>query len=793
MGWHELQRCWQTAQQLIDADGIFFNGKKPQAGNLSLADPIPLVIGKDEWPQIERAIVQRATLLNHIVADAYKERRLLHEGCVPPALIFANPQFLRPCDGTVAPAGVALQSYSADLARSPDGRWWVLADYTQAPSGIGYILANRLVSTRALSRAFSHYRVRQLARFFDMKRDALLRLARTRHENPRVVLMTSGQHNETHIEYSFLAGRWGFPLVSGADLTVRDGHVYLKTLSGLEPVGAMVRGLDDSFCDPLELRSKSLLGVPGLVQAVRNGTVVVDNALGSGLGESSAFLAFLPGLCRHLLGQDLLLPSVATWWCGQSGPRRYVLEHLDELVIKAAFPGTDMPTSFPQSLDRKAREELARAIEAAPDRFVAQEQVALSTAPVLAEDGIVPSHIVLRVFAAWDGESYQVLPGGLTRVSAAGGSAFACSQSSGTKDTWVLGEIPATTEAPLSAELSLDVQPIRVSLPSGVAENLYWLGRYTERIESRARLVRALLPALRAEEDVGHSPSLDAVLHILSRLGYLPPEIYSASLAEQLWGIQRLLSSMVYDRTRTSVIGWNLEQLQRVARQLKECLSPDTWRVLQQVESDFSRSLPADPNQRNLALMNLLDTAIITLSAFAGLVMENMTRGEGWRFLEIGRRLERTLQLAELLRCCIAEAPAESESDLRILLHVADSSITYRNRYFSLLRTDHVLELLLTDESNPRSVSFQLAALGEHIQNLPKPGEGGAGIEPDLIGRTLTAIREVRVKDLCRLSEGSLEALAHLLRQLTMDMYGLSDALTARYVRHVVPPVMSVS
>jgi uncharacterized circularly permuted ATP-grasp superfamily protein len=416
MGFRQLSSRWRTGQQLIQANGITYNVYGDPQGKERpwLMDPIPLVIGQDEWALIERSIIQRATLLNSVLADLYGPQKLVHGGHIPGAMLYANPNFLRPCYGVKPPQGVYIHSYAADLARSPDGKWWVIADRTQAPSGVGYALENRLVSARTLPSVFNLCPVRQLNQFFEVQRDALLKLAPhsvvNPRRNPRVVLLTPGPHNETYFEHSFLARHWGFPLVEGADLIARDNQVYLKTLAGLEPVDLILRRVDDGFCDPLELRGESVLGVPGLLQAVRAGNVVIANALGSGLLETPAHMAFLPGLCRELLGEALRMPSVATWWCGQAAPLRYVLDHLKEVVIKPAFPRFGKKVEFPAMLDKAGRADLARRIQANPGQYVAQEQVALSTAPVRTEYGIAPRHVVVRVFAAWDGESYRCCP-----------------------------------------------------------------------------------------------------------------------------------------------------------------------------------------------------------------------------------------------------------------------------------------------------------------------------------------------------------------------------------------------
>jgi len=747
-------------------------------------DPIPLVLDEREWTQIESAVVQRATLINALLADFYGPQRVLRDKQLPPALLLANPRFLRPCHGIEPVGGVFLYSYAVDMARGPDGQWRVTSDRTQAPSGMGYTLENRLVSARSLSAVFNTCRLRQLALFYDARRDALLSLAAMQQGNPLIVLLTPGPHSETYFEHSFLAGHWGFPLVEGADLTVRDSRVYLKTLTGLEPVDVIIRRLDDVYCDPIELRADSLLGVPGLVHAVRAGNVAIDNALGSGVPESPGILSYLSVLCRHLLGEELRMPSVDTWWCGAEESRRYVQEHLDELLIRPTFPSSYRQIQLPSAMDSASRAELAEKIAARPELYTAQQQVPLSTTPVYSDGALEPRHTVLRVFAAWNGSSYIVLPGGLTRVSREPHApAISLHSGGGTKDTWVSGLSgePITASRPVFKAIA--AHPSWTNLPSRVADNLFWLGRYAERLEGNARLMRALLPALSGEEDFGRTASLETVVRLLIGLEHLPPEVARASLGEQLWQVQRLLSYMVRDESRPTGLGWNLKQLRRVALSLRERLSVDTWRVLQQIERDFSESIPSLPGQAYVAETSLLDSTIVTLSAFVGLVMENTTRGHGWHFLEIGRRLERTGHMSELLQAGVAEAPEDIEPYLRILLFVADSSITYRTRYLTALRTDLVLDLLLADESNPRSVGFQLTSLLDHLESLPSHDQAASSKERSLITDALASLRFTPMEELAQLNgNGQRSTLSALLHKVRESMYELSGAMSAHYL-----------
>jgi len=798
MGMRQLNRRWHSGQQLIQSEGITYNPSTVTEGSEYTwpMDPIPLALDQREWSGIEAAVAQRATLLNSILSDLYGSQRLLHERLVPSALVFANPNFLRPSVGLQPSGGVHLHTYAVDIARSPDGRWWVLADRTQAPSGMGYTLQNRLITARTLPGVFNQCRVRQLTRFFDMKREALLSLASTQRSSPTVVVLTAGPHSETYFEQSFLAGQWGFTLVEGADLTVLDRRVYVKTLGGLRQVDVILRRLDDDFCDPLELRGDSLLGVPGLMDAARSGSVAIDNALGSGLVETSPIMAFLPRLCEHFFGESLKMPSVATWWCGQGGPFRYVRENLCDMVIKPAFARFGLRTEFPDVLDEAGRKDLLARIEARPEEFVAQERVSLSTAPVFNEMGFVPRHVILRVYAAWNGDSYTVMPGGLTRVSSQDSSrAISMHLGGGSKDTWVLS---GTADEPAAVRRTLvPAKGARIAareLPSRMADNLFWLGRYTERVENRVRFARALLPTLSGEEDFGRFASLETATRLLSGLGYLPPETVFASIGEQHWQVQRALTEMIYDPSQMSSLRWNLREMRRASWHLKERLSLDTWRVLQQLEAQFSRVPPASVDHRYLAGMDLLDNVIVTLSAFSGLLTENTTRGLGWVFLEIGRRMERALQTAELLSSGLASAPSDLEPHLQVLLQIADSSITYRRRYPTVVQAESVLEVLMMDETNPRAVAFQLVTLLQQVDRLQEIASAGQGRERELVVEALESMRNAKGEDLAeRTAEGRFRGLDELIGELRWTLYEVSDLLTATYLSHLTASRLTAS
>ena len=788
MGHTQLARRWQEGKRVIHENGITYNvyGDPRSTARPWTLDPVPLVMEPGEWKRLEAAITQRARLLNTMLADLYGPQRLLREGMLPPRLIFENPNFLRPCHGIQVPGGTYIHVYSADLARSPDGQWWVIADRTQAPSGAGYALENRLVISRVLPDLFGDGQVQRLANYFQTYRDTLLKLVPSHKENPRIVLLTPGPYNETYFEHAFLARYLGYTLVEGGDLTVRDNRVLVKTLGGLLPVDVILRRQDDSFCDPLELRGDSMLGVPGLVQAVRSGNVAIANALGSGLVETAATAAFLPGLCRQLLGEELKIPSVATWWCGQQGPFDYVAEHLDNLVVKPTFSSFGQQPIFGAKLSKSERAELLEKMRARPDQYVAQEQVSLSTVPVWNEGKLLPRHMVLRVYAVACGDSYRVMPGGLTRVTSSLDSLVVSMQKGGgSKDTWVPGDDAAPHLTLLRpASHPLEISRATFDLPSRVADNLFWLGRYAERVEMAVRLVRAILPRLSEESERASSAGVETGIQILRALGYLPAEAVEESTAEAR---ERGVLAMLYEIEGKSPLARTMEQVRQVAWLLRDRISGDAWRVLSRLGDQLTAPAPAEPLLISSA-QDRLNEVVLSLSAFSGLVMEGMTRGDGWRFLDIGRRLERSIQMTEVLRYGIAESCGADAGVLEAVLDIADSSITYRSRYLTSVLPELVLDLLLVDEVNPRSIAFQFVQLGEHIDQLPesqskirRPQEARIALS------LLTAVQLCEVHELTRPDPaGRWSTLEALLGRQLAELRALSEALTRRYFSHAV-------
>ncbi|REK07440.1 MAG: hypothetical protein DWQ37_21120 [Planctomycetota bacterium] len=788
LGGSELERRWDQARRLIHENGITYNvhGDPQGRDRRWELDALPLVLAHSEWSQLASGLEQRARLLNAILADLYGPQQLLAEGLLPAELVFAHPGFLRPCHGYNVPEDCHLHLYAAHLARSPEGNWWVVADRSQAAVGPGYAVENRIVISRMLPHIFHHCRVQRLAGFFIALREQLGELARRHREQPQIVLLSPGPSSMTYFEDAYLSRYLGYTLVEGEDLTVRDNRVFLKTLGGLMSVDAVLRRVMDDDCDPLELNTRSRVGVPGLVHAARSGNVVVANALGSGLVEAPALMAFLPEICRRLLGEELRVPSVRTWWCGDESSRRFVLSNLERLVVGPAFLSHTHRPVHAATLDRAERQQLAAEIEATPGRFVAQELVVRSTAPVWNDAALHPGHIALRAFVVASEDSYQLMPGALAHVSSSasnlGESLFV---GHGSKDVWVLSDgpvAPVTLLQPPGTPLA----PRRsgVDLPSRVADNLFWLGRHVERAEGTARLLRSVFSRLISEAAPGTMGELALLYRALC--GPLSPPEGEVAGEGTVSTMELLVMEFLYDEHQPGSLQSILSGLGRVAKVVRDRISLDSWRILMRVDDDFRPKAGAVSPADVLAMLNQM---ILNFSAFAGVATENMTRGPGWQFLELGRRIERALILIGVLRSTLYHVSSSESAVLEALLEIADSSMTYRNRYATNLQLAPVLDLLLTDETNPRAIAFQLAALTGHVERLPRsPGEPLLSDEQRLVLAVLSAVRLADVQKLAEADEhGVRHELDALLQGGASKLRELASAVSHKYLVHAGP------
>lgn len=737
-------------------------------------DMVPFILPADEWAGIEAAVAQRATLLNRIMQDIYGEQRLLAEGLLPPALIYGHAGFLRPSRGVPVPGGTLLHVYAADLARSPDGRWWVMDDRTQAPSGAGYALENRLVISRLFPELFRDLKVQRLADFFAALRDSIALWAPAGREAPVTVLLTPGPLNETYFEHTYLARYLGLPLVEGSDLTVRDGKVWLRTLSGLQRVHAILRRLDDDYCDPLELRSDSALGIPGLVDAARRGNVLVANAMGSNLLESGALLGYLPKLCEKLLGEKLKMPSVGTWWCGEPPALEDAIARLDQLVIKSAYPQARVDPMFGEDLDERGRKRVVGMLRARPGMYVAQELVRLSQAPVCDRDDprrLAARAFGLRVYACATPNGYMVMPGGLTRVATGPDARVISMQRGGSsKDTWVLTTGQVSTLTLLRREVRpQDLVRTGLNLSSRVVENLFWFGRQAERCDDTARLLRVALVRLIEESAAERERIWPVIAAVLRHSGTLT----EAEAAADEAAMARLLRAAIVDDSRPGLAG-SLRSLLGVASQLRERLSMDNWHTLNQMQRRLARS-KGKPLSLSDALTEL-DVDIAAFMTLSGFALDGMTRDHGWRFLSMGRRIERLQFLCGALQQALA-GPADA--DLVWLLELADSSITYRSRYMASPEWLPVLDLLVRDGTNPRSIAFQLKGLHDFLGRISNAY--GEGVDEQLKDAVAGLDSLDPGEDL---RHGSAR-LAQLLGEWHDASFRLSEQIGLRFFSHV--------
>ncbi|MEY5025893.1 MAG: hypothetical protein RLZZ244_1421 [Verrucomicrobiota bacterium] len=778
MGVEERRRRMDSAERVVREQGITYNvyGDPRGMERPWKLDLLPMLLTPTEWAEIERGVVQRARLIERILADCYGAQRLLRSGWLPPALLFAQPDFLRPAHGIQPVGGRFLHFYAVDIARSADGRWWVVSDRTQIPTGAGYALANRMVTARMLPEVFRESRVQRLAGFFRKMQEALAGLSPRKVAEPRVVILTPGPYNETYFEQAYLARYLGYSLVEGQDLTVVDARVYLKTLSGLEPVDVIVRRVDDGFCDPLELRSDSILGVPGLLEVLRAGNVVLANSLGSGIVQSPAFKGFLPGLCREVLGEELRLPSIATWWCGQEGAARYALAHLGELEMRPAF-------GLGRSLSGVSDAEVRRRVSFAPHRWVAQEKMHFSLAPCWEAEGWVERPVVLRVFLVATPEGFEVMPGALTRTGEGAVSGGISMQDGGkSKDTWVLGDAPVDEVSLLSGTTAaVELRRVGNNLPSRLADNFFWLGRYSERADAAARVLRGALLRFSPESVDSGFLWMQPMLQAMEVMDQMPPGASrKGRLVEEL---EADFLKALYARERSASLRSLSERMVQIAMLVRDRTSNDVWRALTLLEEVVSVEVDKWSPGEAIALLNRV---LMLVASFKGIARENMTRAQGWRFLDIGQRIERAVNLCGFLKFTLGSSEAAAPSLLESVLEVADSTLTYRSRYSIQTNLMAVYDLVLLDETNPRALLFQLESLDKHFKKLPRYGNSalpnsGERILLDCLNR----VRLLDPRELSGMTDGferteTYRVLEHALRALPQ----LSETIAANYFVH---------
>ena len=776
-----------SAGTMVRDNGVTYNVYDESAGQSRpwQLDIVPFIISAADWTQIEAAVVQRAQLADLILRDVYRDQKLIASGHLPPHLVLGHPQFLRPLAGAKPAGDVHVHLYSADLARASDGSWRVMASRVDAPGGLGYALENRLVVSQSFPDSFAEMRVARLASFFNAYRENILSLTASRRD--RAVLLTPGPYNESYFEHVYLAHYLGLTLVEGDDLVVRDGEVFLKTLTGLERVAAIFRRVDSDFCDPLEFRGDSALGVPGLVEAVRNGGVVLANALGGGVIESPAMDAYLPALADALLGEELKFPDIATIWCGTEWGRKAALARLSTGMLRNAFdarPLFSRNSSARLGADMSA-EDRAKAearILRRGETFVVQDLAPLGLAPTFDGASFGARPVSLRVFAAWTPSGWTVMPGGLTRV-AADETVRALSMQSGasSKDAWVLSDAPVDPFTLLGSQgRSIEIKRHGESAPSRAMDNLFWLGRYAERTESLVRILRAVASRL------GEAPAsaLDLTHRLLVPFAQVndAPALTAGPDGEA--GLDKELQIQIYGRRQSRGLQRLLSRVESTAWSVRDRLSLDTWRTINALTT--KEGLPGEQQPFDAAGARFyLDALVRRAAALSGLSAENMTRGPNWLFMDLGRRLERASHLAWLVRQTVYEAGTFEVDNIRTVLEIADSAMTYRSRYLSQVQIVPFVDLLLLDEANPRSAAFQLAMIETHLRELPRITLAQRSDVPGSIASEIkNLVANTHPSRISVCENGVRPALGEFTDTIREDVAMLSDAIADAYFQH---------
>jgi uncharacterized circularly permuted ATP-grasp superfamily protein/uncharacterized alpha-E superfamily protein len=790
-GFADLDRRVDVVARQIRENGITYNIYAEANGSARpwSLDLLPFVINDTDWAAIEQGVCQRATLLNRLLADVYGPQTLLADRLIPPALVLGHPGYLRPLRGYAPSGDTFLHIAAFDLARASDGGWWVVSQRTQAPSGLGYLLENRLTISGMFPEAFKELRVQHLATSYRRLMDMLYKLSPgglSAHTPPRIVLLTPGPYNETYFEQTYLARYLGVTLVEGSDLVVRDKLLYLKTLHGLERVHAVLRRLDDDFCDPLELRSDSTLGVPGLLQVMRAGNVLVANSLGTSFLESPAINGFLPAMSRRLLEADLLLPSLPSWWCGEAAAREQVLGNLPGAVVKSTYPSNLRGGFEPViggAVPPSERDALQARIAANPDAYTIQEYLPLSQAPSWSAGHIVPRAAMLRVFVIADGEGgWNVLPGGLTRIASREQQIVSMQRGGSSMDTWVTTRGAVDTFSMLPAQLRPeDIVPAHRPVSSRAAENLFWMGRYTERAENDVRLANVALTWLNSDED-NAGQLFAAVAALCQRSGLAPA---APTLSVRMFE-STLLAELAGEDAQGGV-SRNLGALAYAAGQIRDRLSPDHWRLVVTANELFRR-MAAGGKDRDAEtpatapdVLRALKNLGMQLSAITGSQTDRMTRDDGWRLLTIGRQIERLSAMAGLLGELFRRNAVLGDSGFNILLDLFDSKITYRAYYPGRQEVPALLNLLVQEPANPRSIACVLSVLRKEVARLPATVAGPA---TDLLGLLPAEGPGVALTALCQQTQGLYAGVLALCEQLEAAASALSNEISRRYFSH---------
>jgi len=784
IGEHELLQRRKELSRLLKENGVTYNvyGGDAARERLWSLDLMPFLMESSEFSALERGLVQRGELLNALFKDLYGPRRALMEKIIPPEVVFAATGYLRSCYNLYQERPRELLMFSSDLARRADGTFVVIGDRTQAPSGTGYALENRIALSRVFPSLYRDSEVHRVAIFFRTLRKSLTALVKNSpNREPVVVLLTPGPENETYFEHVFLAGYLGYTLAQATDLTVRNNRVFIKTVEGHQQVDVIFRRTDDVFMDPLELKGDSLLGIPGLIQVVRNGNVAVVNPLGAAVLENRSLAAFFPDLCRYYLGEELILPNAGTFYLGNERHLAQVEGDLHNYVIKPASRHVASHHLYPARMSKHQLADFTRELRARPQNFIAQEIVTGSSVPVFDSHGALKAgKCVIRTFQVASESGYQVMPGGLARVSTKTDELIVTNQSgAGSKDIWILASEPQKDVSLLRADLATTRISRKATggVPSRIADNIFWMARYAERAENLSRLLRNAITRITQIEDNADHEDIAKLLRMVTHVTGEYPGFVGDDSAELIQHPETELSRLIYDAAVAGSVRQNVLSMIRASRNLRDNLSDDMRRVISQLEI-----APHVSQLFSVQYAHLFDV-VIYLSSVAGLSQENMSREVGWHFLELGRRIERAVFSVRVLKSYVMQGNIYDKFMVENLLNINDIRITYTRRYRHRIEADSALDILLFDESNPRSLGYQLARIRDFVPVLPAKTEGVRPPAEKLSLRLYTTYRVADIREIFG-TDDAAKRMETWLNEIDLYLGDLSRSLGETYFNY---------
>ena len=798
LGSEELSSRQKEIDWNLSENGITYNIYNDPKGlnrpwNLNI---IPFIMQKSEWLDIEIGLQQRANLLDLVVKDIYGKRELLKNGIVPHEVIYGHRGFLRQCDGIELNTDKFLSLYSADLSRGPDGRMWVVNDRAQAPSGMGYALENRTITKRVLPDLYKNIHVSPQDQFFNEFNQLLINAVPNQKPNPTIVVLTPGPHNETYFEHAYLASHYGYPLVRGSDLVVRGGKLWLKSLKELKQVDVIYRRVDDIFVDPLELREDSYLGVAGLLNVIRNKNVSVINPIGVGIIENSGLIPFMPAIAKYFLNEELILPQIATWWCGQKKELDLVLSNISNLVVKRIDRSNRESIVFAEFLNKKELKELKNKILKRPHLYVAQEKIKFSTVPNFHEGKLEPRNMVCRAFAIAKDQSYEVMSGGLVRVASTTESLRVSNQRGGTSKDFCIIDKNAVKAKSIFYNTNNSVLTGLNDLPSLTAENLYWAGRYIGRALVTSRHLRMVLKQMSNADDVNgayKSSKLSVLLQSVTQLTNTFPGFIGKDEDSRVTDIRKELIDVVLDKNKSGSLAHTLTMFNNSYYSIRNLWSMDMWRVFDSINKLWNTIQNEDFETVTFRrIIKSLDQLITRLIAFMGLIEESILVDQGLLLYFLGLNIETALLNVSICQSMLTVTTTEDyiqHEILEAMLQSHESLNIYRYSYRSYITIESVLSLILLNPKYARSLTYLVGRIQKDVKCLPH--SNNSGTLQDYEQSIYSAFNKLKLSepsDLSLVSNNNnftRENLKLLLEELSELFYETTKGISDTYFNHI--------